>query len=525
MKQLYNSIVGLTLFFLLAFSVKGNLLHAENLSKDNLEKVKLSVSTQDGFLGPDKTICLNEEVILEAPLAFSYVWSTGQTTRFITVKPLVETDFWVNIIDLQNQVQKDTIRILVNQLPDVIISPTSTQLLPGEAVLLTASGANSYLWSNGDEGKRIFVSPSLPENIFWVEGTSLEGCKSRAIANVDVIYTTNPSFESDPVCLGDTTFFTAKILTNDTILSIEWDLDEDLMFDDGTGPNQKKYFTGPGEWLVGIKVTTKYSPIAHIKYLPVQVGDEPNVNFDYSISCALNPVQFSDRTSVGVGAIESWKWTFDDGQSSTLQNPTKTYQQSGIYSIALEVTSSVGCVGSFTRNYNAAAPPIANIAFFDNSPLPENMMLMLYRNDTLKLKTVGIYDSVFWTGQVRSSTFNVVRAGNYNVTVYRNGCSSSKSFTVQQNEQPYDPSLRIQNFLTPNGDGFNDLWEIGILNNIRPAKVSIYTRSGLPVLETTNYQNDWGGSYNNNPLPEGSYFYVIEGANGEVFKGTITLLR
>ena len=64
-----------------------------------------------------------------------------------------------------------------------------------------------------------------------------------------------------------------------------------------------------------------------------------------------------------------------------------------------------------------------------------------------------------------------------------------------------------------------------MLNALRPAKVRIYTRSGLTVLDTGDYQNDWKGQYNNNPLPEGSYFYIIEGVGGEVFKGTITLMR
>lgn len=64
-----------------------------------------------------------------------------------------------------------------------------------------------------------------------------------------------------------------------------------------------------------------------------------------------------------------------------------------------------------------------------------------------------------------------------------------------------------------------------MLNSLRPAKVTIYSRAGLQVMQSTDYQNDWKGQYNNNPLPEGSYFYVVEGSGGEVFKGTITLLR
>ena len=81
------------------------------------------------------------------------------------------------------------------------------------------------------------------------------------------------------------------------------------------------------------------------------------------------------------------------------------------------------------------------------------------------------------------------------------------------------------NLLTPNGDGFNDVWLIEDLNLISPAKVAIYARSGKSVYESNAYDNTWNGYYNSNPLPEGSYFYVIEGATGTVLKGTISIIR
>jgi len=479
----------------------------------------------DGFLGPDQNICLSDTALIVAPLAFDYFWSNGQTTRSIKVSPNVDTDYWVTITNLQGLTQRDTIRVFVKPIPNITVSPASTQLLPGEAVLLTASGGASYLWFNGSQGNSYFATPFLPENTYWVEGAGTNGCTMRAEVKVYVNYTTNPAFEYAPVCLGDSTLFNAKIETNDTILSISWDLDGDLMFDDGIGTTQKYLYETPGERLAGIRVVTKHSITPHTKYLPVIVGDFPNVNFDFSASCAQNPIQFTDRSTVFAGSINAWEWNFGNGQTSQLKNPTTSFQQPGAYSVSLEVTSSIGCKETYIRQYNAVAPPAIDISFQNGNPYNEDVPYEIFRNDTLKLRAVGIFDSVIWNNQIKNVNYNITRGGTYTVAGYRNGCSRTKSFIVQQSEYPYDPNFKIQNILTPNGDGYNDLWEISILNSIRPARVTIYTRAGLSVLETSSYQNNWNGTYRGNPLPEGSYFYVIEGAGGEVFKGTITLLR
>ncbi|MCC7318207.1 MAG: gliding motility-associated C-terminal domain-containing protein [Bacteroidales bacterium] len=479
----------------------------------------------DGFLGPDLTICKNDTIRLEAPLATEYFWSTGSNNRFIDVHPTDTTQYWVRIKNLQNLEESDTLNVNVNLRPSVTISPLYTALLPGEAVLLTATGAATYVWDNGTIGNQLFVEPSFPENIYTVTGTSSLGCTSKATAQVDVNYTTNAAFEHTPTCFGETTFFEAKVLTNDTIQSISWDLDHDLMFDDGTGSSQQFDFENPGEYLVGIKVITKHSPEAHIKYLPVVVGDSPVVSFTYSPTCSQVPIQFLGNAFLTFGNIESWSWTFGNGLSSDIQNPVITFQQTGAVPVTLTVTTTTGCVTEVNGNFTSSPKPNLTVGLADGSQIIE-LPLVLFRNDTIRLRAYGNFDSLKWNQQMGNDRLTVVRPGNYTAVAYRDGCSSNPvSIGVIKSEFPFDPSLKIQNILTPNGDGFNDTWEISMLNALRPAIVSIYTRSGMLVFSTTNYQNDWKGNYENNPLPEGSYFYIIKGAEGEIYKGTITLLR
>lgn len=58
------------------------------------------------------------------------------------------------------------------------------------------------------------------------------------------------------------------------------------------------------------------------------------VDADFSFSAAGNGnVTFTDNST---GAT-SWAWDFGDGNSSTSQNPTNAYQQSGVYVVTLEI--------------------------------------------------------------------------------------------------------------------------------------------------------------------------------------------
>lgn len=103
-----------------------------------------------------------------------------------------------------------------------------------------------------------------------------------------------------------------------------------------------------------------------------------------------------------------------------------------------------------------------------------------------------------------------------------NGCDSISVLELSVNACV--GNFEVSNILTPNGDGQNDTWKIDNPNQISGCKVLIYNRWGQPLYETTSYQNEWDGTKNNEPLPDGVYFYSIE-CDGESYTGAINLLR
>jgi gliding motility-associated-like protein len=112
----------------------------------------------------------------------------------------------------------------------------------------------------------------------------------------------------------------------------------------------------------------------------------------------------------------------------------------------------------------------------------------------------------------------------YTVTVVDdNGCVASLPATVTLNS---DVELFIPNLFSPNGDGFNDTWEIPNLGLFPNTGVTVINREGQVVYENSAYDNSWGGTFKGNKLPEATYYYLVKfSSTSQILKGAVTILR
>lgn len=69
---------------------------------------------------------------------------------------------------------------------------------------------------------------------------------------------------------------------------------------------------------------------------------------NYSTGVCQTSVQFMDQSQ---NAPTSWLWTFGDGATSTLQNPSHTYSTAGSYAVSLTATNEFGAQTNTTANY------------------------------------------------------------------------------------------------------------------------------------------------------------------------------
>ena len=85
-----------------------------------------------------------------------------------------------------------------------------------------------------------------------------------------------------------------------------------------------------------VQVNVHQGPIADFNAFPWSTGlFEPEIDF----------------VDASVGAL-AWEWSFGDGGTSGMQNPTHVYMEQGEFPVTLTVASAQGCVDTITKNIN-----------------------------------------------------------------------------------------------------------------------------------------------------------------------------
>jgi PKD repeat protein len=131
-------------------------------------------------------------------------------------------------------------------------------------------------------------------------------------------------------------------------------------FGDGTQSTQQhpgKRYAAPGTYSVSLTATNAGGSSTSTRSVVVASGvpAAPTVVADFAMSTSTaavgQAITFSDRSS---GSPTRWSWSFGDGTSSTLQNPTKSFASAGTFNVTL-TASNAGGSSSKTRTIAVAA--------------------------------------------------------------------------------------------------------------------------------------------------------------------------
>jgi uncharacterized protein YjdB len=160
------------------------------------------------YAGNDVSICEGEAVTLTATGGTSYLWNTGENTASITVSPNTTTTYSVTVSNDSGDTDADEVIVTVNAIPIAQVTENQT-ICSGESVTLTASGGDTYLWSNGETSASILVSPT-EDTEYTVEVIS-NGCSSTANTTVTVNESPQLSVSNDTTIItGDSVTLTAS---------------------------------------------------------------------------------------------------------------------------------------------------------------------------------------------------------------------------------------------------------------------------------------------------------------------------
>lgn len=112
----------------------------------------------------------------------------------------------------------------------------------------------------------------------------------------------------------------------------------------------------------------------------------------------------------------------------------------------------------------------------------------------------------------------------YTMTSVINGCTYTDDVMVEIVRRIAPP-----NTFTPNGDGYNDVWEIAGIADYPGAEVVIHDRWGQIVFRSNGYRDPWDGTNKGRVLSVGTYYYHIKlnqrEGNSPPYTGFVTIVR
>jgi len=120
--------------------------------------------------------CNGTPTLLTASSGISYLWSTGAVSQ--SIQPTLSARYSVIVTDANGcTATSSETAVTFSAAPTVTITQSLVNFCTGTPVLLTASGAANYLWSNGAITDTTTVSTSAT---YTVTGTSVAGCTNTA---------------------------------------------------------------------------------------------------------------------------------------------------------------------------------------------------------------------------------------------------------------------------------------------------------------------------------------------------------
>ncbi|HRS40188.1 MAG TPA: PKD domain-containing protein, partial [Bacteroidia bacterium] len=239
------------------------------------------------------------------------------------------------------------IGISVNAGPDQSIACSDLATLTANA---SGGGPYTYLWNNGSTMQSITVGAGT----WWV--TASNGtCTATDTVVVTMPFIPVADFtHSATSCLNTPIQFTDQSTTpGGIIFSWIWD------FGDGSGSTQQNpthQYSTPGTYDVSLVIENSLGCTDTVTQTIV-IAPPPVAAFTATSACVNSNVSFTDQTSP---AGTSWNWTFGDGGSSTLQNPTHTYASPGTYNVTLVSTSAGGCIDTVVNPVTVFPLPAIN---------------------------------------------------------------------------------------------------------------------------------------------------------------------
>lgn len=201
--------------------------------------------------------------------------------------------------------------------------------------------------------------------------TSDSGCVHSVIVPVTVHPKPTADFNVTDVCLNVAAPITdASVGNGGTVNQWQWDFTNNGTTDNTT-QNPSNLYATDGTFDIKLVVSTTNSCKDTI-IKPVTIHPMPTADFTFVNACYGAGIDFTDTSNVTSGTITNWDWSFGNGQTSTLENPTENYAAEGIYNVQLIVTTNNNCKDTISKN-NIEVWPLPVVDFIPTTVCLNNI--------------------------------------------------------------------------------------------------------------------------------------------------------
>jgi gliding motility-associated-like protein len=539
-------------------------------------------------LGPDVTQC-GGSVTLDAGFpGYGFQWSTNQTVQIISVSGT--GPYRVTVTDPNSGcTATGSILVTIDTIPVVNLGPDVTQC-GGSVTLNAANPGGTYLWSDNSTGSTLTVTNS---GIYRVTVTTARGCSSADAVQVTInpiplvtlsepaiVCRVTPPFVLNggsppggtyyvddtittifqPAQLGITNHHVVYVYTNQYGCTDSASTDilvraqpfittimPPAICSNSHALDLDNYFTPKGGSYSGLGVSQHYF------YPPLNGSGNDTIVDIYTddIGCkdtSVYPITILRPAHVSM-VISPADFTICAGQTVTLKaSGGDNYEFFLNGNSAGQPSANDSYTYSGLKNHDEISVAASNVCSADTSdPAIIDVHALPVVNagpdTTIALgTTIQMYGSAtgdgllqyLWTPSFGLSLVNIPNpyfSGNdtteFTLTVSDTyGCADSDHITVFV----YVPDeIELPNTITPDGDGKNDMWKLNPKLNLDGSHLVIFNRWGETVYETSNYANNWDGTYKGTGrrLPDGTYYYVLKvpSEHDHVYRGAINILN
>ena len=377
------------------------------------------------------------------PAPDSVAWSFGDATRSAILNPNkifnAAGNYSIKLVSYLGAC-RDSVTKNVTVISKPVTAFTANRVISCAAPLTvdfsnTSINAISYQWNFGDGSSSTAITPShvyVNKGFYTVTliTTNANGCTDTLI-KTDYIKIKLPQvvFNNLPQqgCAPFTVTLSSTVNSVEAVTGYLWNfgdgenstlINPTHTFAEGVFDIQLIITTASGCKDTIMKtagVRSTYKPVAAFSASPRNV-------------CAFTPVNFIDQTT---GTVTQWQWFFGDGDESIQQNPTHSYEDTGLFSIRL-IAGNYGCFDTVdVIDYIHVSPPIAKFMIGLNCGLPFER--------TFTDQSIGA-DEWFWnfgdgnTSTLASPVHTYAAAGKYSVKLRvknnASGCEHSKTIEI-----------------------------------------------------------------------------------------------